>query len=83
MLHGMLRATGAALVLLLAGTARAGDCYNDDNEILNDLEPAVLRVSDADVARMLAEIAAGEQRRLVERRARESARAAAPGSKGG
>jgi hypothetical protein len=58
---------------LSAGAASAGDCFNDDDQSTgrrNDVEPPaalrtpeVLRVTDADVAGLLAAIAAHERRR--------------------
>ena len=65
---------GAALGLLLAAGARAGDCYNDDVPLSNDLEPPapgsaspLLSVSDEDVSRLLERIAAAERRRAGQR----------------
>ncbi len=53
------------LVLAVTGIARAGDCYNDDGAAVDDLEPAVLKVTDADMDALRAAIRAHEQRTLA------------------
>jgi hypothetical protein len=66
----MIRAIGIALTLL-AGSATAGepmDCYNDevDPDVrYTSTEPDVLRVSDADIADMLARIRESESRPVI------------------
>lgn len=83
MLHRTALALCAALGLALASGARAEDCFNDDvpagnGPASNDLEPpipgssdALLRVTDADVNHLLAEIAAYERRRAGKKQTEE------------
>ncbi len=63
------RALAAALMLATGGAAYAGDCYNDEYPQSSDLEPPppgssaeLLRITDNDVDRVLAEIRAYEAR---------------------
>jgi len=58
------------LGLLIASTAHAGDCFNDDVTASSDLEPPapgttadLLRITDDDVERILQKIAAYERNR--------------------
>ena len=65
----MIRLIGLILALA-AGTAAAGemDCYNDDIDDAmryTRAEPDVLRVSDAEIAAMLARIRASESRAVA------------------
>ena len=70
MLHRIALVLCALLGLALGTTAHAGDCYNDEVPLsTNDLEPpapgsiqALLSVTDADVNKVLAEIADYERR---------------------
>ena len=75
-----------ALLLTAASAAHAGgDCYNDEHPLASDFEPPrpgsgaeLLRITDNDVARVLAEIRAYEARHAgtdattTQRPARES-----------
>ncbi len=46
----------------LSGASLAGDCFNDDGAVRDDLEPATLKISDADIDALRAAIRAHEQR---------------------
>lgn len=69
----MIRSIGTVLALaLVAGTAMAGeltDCFNDETDPdtrYTSTEPEILRVTDADIEKMLERIRAHEQRLIAQ-----------------
>lgn len=64
-----------ALGVGLNAPALAGDCFNDDGAVRDDLEPAVLKISDADIDALRLSIRAHEQRMRAAREAAVTATA--------
>ena len=78
-----LKAVVFGVGISLSGTALAGDCYNDDGAVRDDLEPAVLKVSDADIDALRSAIRAHERRMQAARKGVTTpANVTAPGSDG-